>query len=56
MCEAWRKSLKEAEGFHENIEVFEGSFHDFMKSHPDIDGIVSPANSYGLMDGVKMVY
>ena len=51
MCNAWRKSFKEAEGFHENIEIFEGSFHDFMQSHPDIDGIVSPANSYGLMDG-----
>lgn len=51
MCNAWRKSLKEADGYHDNIEVFEGSFHDFMTTHPDIDGIVSPANSYGLMDG-----
>ena len=51
MCNAWRKSLKEADGYHENIEVFEGSFHDFMTTHPDIDGIVSPANSYRLMDG-----
>ena len=51
MCKAWRKSFGEAEGFHENIEVFEGNFHDFMTTHPDIDGIVSPANSYGLMDG-----
>lgn len=51
MCNAWKKSLKEADGYHENIEVFEGSFQDFMTTHPDIDGIVSPANSYGLMDG-----
>lgn len=51
MCRAWRESLKAADGYHENIEVFEGSFHDFMTTHPDVDGIVSPANSYGLMDG-----
>ena len=26
-------------------------FADFMESHPDIDCVVSPANSHGLMDG-----
>ena len=51
MCEAWKAALNETIYFHENIEVFQGSFHDFMKTHSEVEGIVSPANSYGLMDG-----
>lgn len=51
MVNAWKMALEDSSGVHENIELFEGSFHNFMCNHPEVDGIVSPANSYGLMDG-----
>jgi len=35
----------------ENVEVVQDDFERFMDSHPDVDGIVSPANSFGMMTG-----
>lgn len=35
----------------DNIEIVNDDFKHFMDTHLDIDGIVSPANSFGLMDG-----
>ena len=35
----------------EGVEVLEEDFAHFMGTHPDIDCIVSPGNSFGLMDG-----
>lgn len=34
-----------------DVEIVEDSFGHFMNTHKDIDCVVSPANSYGLMDG-----
>ena len=34
-----------------NVEIHNTDFSTFMNSHPDVEGIVSPANSFGLMDG-----
>lgn len=46
MTNAWHKYF---DG-QPNIEIVNGSFRRFMNKHPEIDGIVSPANSFGLMD------
>lgn len=35
----------------DNVEIVNDYFHNFMEQHPNIDGIVSPANSFGFMDG-----
>ncbi len=46
-----------AENFHsafddvEGVEIIRDDFEHFMNAHPEVDGIVSPANSYGLMTG-----
>ena len=34
-----------------NIEIINAEFATFMSTHLDVDTIVSPANSFGLMDG-----
>lgn len=47
MTNAWYKYFKDIE----NIEIVNAYFHTFINEHPEIDGIVSPANSFGLMDG-----
>ena len=52
MCNAWKAALNEAEDYHQNVEVIHSDFRDFMKKESQrIDSVVSPANSYGLMDG-----
>lgn len=52
MCEAWKSSLAEASNYHQNVEVIHSTFSDFMRDKGEaIDAVVSPANSYGLMDG-----
>lgn len=33
------------------VEVVQDEFTHFMYTHPQIDAVVSPANSFGLMDG-----
>lgn len=35
----------------DNIEIVNDDFAHFMDTHPYIDAVVSPANSFGLMDG-----
>lgn len=50
MTDAWHKyfdSYIEVE----NIEIMNEDFATFMDEHPNIEAIVSPANSFGLMDG-----
>ena len=47
MISWWEKYFKNCE----NVEVVCDEFSRFMNSHNDIQCIVSPANSYGLMDG-----
>ena len=44
---AWKKEFSGIE----NVKVIQGEFAQFLDSHPEIDGIVSPANSFGYMDG-----
>ena len=47
MTDEWEKAFNDIE----NIEVVNDNFKHFMDTHNDVDGIVSPANSFGLMDG-----
>lgn len=48
--DAWRKFFRR---FCETdaIEIVNDDFANFMDSHPYVEAIVSPANSFGLMDG-----
>ncbi len=46
MTDAWQKYFK-----FNNIEIVNEDFAIFMDNHPNIEAIVSPANSFGLMDG-----
>lgn len=48
MCKAWSDEFS---GLDENISVVNADFESFIAGHNDVDGIVSPANSFGLMDG-----
>lgn len=45
MTDAWRK------WFGEEVSIVNESFEQFMYQNNHIDGIVSPANSFGIMDG-----
>ena len=36
---------------YKNVEVVNSDFVSFMNKNPEIECIVSPANSYGCMDG-----
>jgi len=47
MTDAWKKDFAGCEG----VEIHHMDFKDFMDTHPSADGVVSPANSMGLMDG-----
>ena len=46
MCKAWEKSFSE-----DDVTISCTEFASFMKEKIDIDCIVSPANSFGIMDG-----
>jgi len=46
MTDAWYKYFDLP-----NVEIVNEDFATFMGKHPDIEAIVSPANSFGLMDG-----
>lgn len=48
MAEAWRVAFRGCE----NVAVYCMDFRAFIEQHPEIDAVVSPANSYGLMDGL----
>lgn len=45
MCRAWEQV------FENNVNIVKDNFLYFMREHNDIDGIVSPANCFGIMDG-----
>ena len=47
MTDAWEKL------FHplKDVEIINEDFATFMDNHPNIEAVVSPANSFGLMDG-----
>lgn len=47
MTDSWKKYF----GDIKNLEIVNDDFAHFMDKHQEIDAIVSPANSYGLMDG-----
>lgn len=47
MAEAWKVAFRG----YENVAVYCTDFRAFIEQHPEIDAVVSPANSYGLMDG-----
>ena len=49
MCDAWHRCFDPATAG--NIEIVNNSFAGFMSKHPGIEAIVSPANSFGLMNG-----
>lgn len=46
MTDAWHKYFNLP-----NVEIVNEDFATFMDKHSDIEAIVSPANSFGLMDG-----
>jgi O-acetyl-ADP-ribose deacetylase (regulator of RNase III) len=45
MCDEWKRK------FGPPVIVVLSSFQAFMKEHHNIDGVVSPANCFGMMDG-----
>ena len=47
MTDAWQKYFKDIE----DVEIVHDYFDNFMDEHSEVTGIVSPANSFGLMDG-----
>lgn len=47
MIEAWQEHFNDAK----DVEIVHCYFNEFMEMHPEIDAVVSPANSFGLMDG-----
>lgn len=47
MTDTWQRFFKDVP----NIEIHNSDFITFMKAHEDVEAIVSPANSFGLMDG-----
>lgn len=47
MAAAWNVAFKGYEG----ITIHRADLREFIVKHPEIDAVVSPANSYGLMDG-----
>lgn len=56
MCKAWTDCIithtEQLRNIGPQIEIYNGSFYSFMTHYyPYTDGYVSPANSYGLMDG-----
>jgi O-acetyl-ADP-ribose deacetylase (regulator of RNase III) len=50
MTDAWQKYFDPLRKV-DNIEIVNEDFATFMDKHPNIEAVVSPANSFGLMDG-----
>ncbi len=48
---AMASALKELFSSDPEVEVVESELSDFLKAHPDVACIVSPANSFGYMNG-----
>ena len=47
MVAAWQEAFENAA----NVIAVRGYFDCFMDEHPEVDCVVSPANSFGIMDG-----
>lgn len=47
MVAAWEDAFEGVPG----VVAVRGEFSRFMDGHPEVDCVVSPANSYGIMDG-----
>lgn len=47
MAEAWEDAFRGCKG----VTAHCCDFRAFIGQHPEVDAVVSPANSYGLMDG-----
>lgn len=47
LVNAWNDAFED----EPNVIAVHGDFVRFMDKHPEVDCIVSPANSYGIMDG-----
>ena len=47
MVAAWQEAFENAA----NVIAVRGDFARFMDEHPEVDCVVSPANSFGIMDG-----
>ena len=47
MCKAWDMEFS---GNYKRISIVNADFESFITENDQIDGIVSPANSFGLMD------
>lgn len=47
MCEAWKFVFRALN----NVHIVNEDLNIFLSNHDDIDCLVSPANSFGLMDG-----
>ncbi len=47
LTNAWNAKFKD----FENVEVINDEFDHFVKSHKDLECIVSPGNSFGIMTG-----
>ncbi len=48
MCKAWKNELCSVVG---DIEIVNSDLESYVNCNNDVDGIVSPANSFGIMDG-----
>lgn len=48
MCKAWDEEFGRTD---KKISVVNSDFGAFIEQNEDVDGIVSPANSFGIMDG-----
>lgn len=49
MTDAWKVQFKSWR--QPDVQVVTQTFETFMDTHPDISAVVSPGNSFGLMDG-----
>lgn len=47
LADAFRSAFADIE----NVIIVQDDFESFIAAHPDVDGIVSPANSFGMMTG-----
>ena len=51
ITDAWEEAFVPLADYESNLFIVNDTLNDFLTNHPNIDGIVSPANSFGIMDG-----
>lgn len=51
ITDAWEEAFIPLADYESNLFIVNDTLNDFLTNHPNIDGIVSPANSFGIMDG-----